>query len=90
MTQKIPQFYQQWIRDGLEISEFSAFAYHSRGEYAYLIMGGSEDTPADLSIFVFLNPGKDRMVPEYLIVHRIHGPEVDNCIKLLDTLKKVA
>ncbi len=89
MTQKIPQFYQRWIRNGLGISESSAFAYHSGEEYAYLIMGGPEDAPSNLFIFVFLNPDKKRKYPEFLKMHRIQASVVDSCEKFRYTLKKV-
>ena len=90
MTQKIPQFYQRWIRIGLGISESSAFAYHSSEEYAYLTMGGPEDAPGSLFVFVFLNPDKKRKYPEFLKMHRIQASEVDSCEEFRYTLKKVA
>ena len=91
MTQKIPQFYQRWIRDELGIKSSSAFAYHSGEYYAYLIMGGPEDAPGNLFIFVFLNPDKTRKKPEFLKMHRILASEVfvDNHDRLMDILEKV-
>ncbi len=93
MTQKIPQFYQRWIRDELGVQASSAFAYHSGEQYAYLVMGGPEDAPGNLFIFVFLSPdeGMKKKEPEFLKMHRIQASEVlvDNYDRLMDTLKKV-
>ena len=54
-------------------------------------MGGPEDAPGNLFIFVFLNPDKSmkKKEPEFLRMHRIQASEVfvDNYEKLLDTLK---
>jgi len=91
MTQKIPQFYQRWVRNELGIQKSSAFAYHSGEQYTYLIMGGPQDAPGNLFIFVFLDPDKKRKKPEFLKMHRIQASEVfvDNYENLLTTLKKV-
>jgi len=51
MTHNIPQFYNQWISDNLGLSPSSDFVYHEGEQYAYLIMGGPEDAPGNLSLF---------------------------------------
>ena len=73
------------------LSPSSDFVYHEGEQYAYLIMGGPEDAPGNLFIFVFSNVDKnDGEEPKYLKMHRIQATEVvnDPLEKLLDNLKK--
>jgi len=88
MTHNIPQFYNQWMNDNLGLSPSPDFVYHKGEQYAYLIMGGPEDAPGNLFIFVFSNA--DNKEPKYLKMHRIQATEVvnDPLEKLLDSLKK--
>lgn len=93
MTQKIPQFYQRWVRNELGIPESSAFAYHKGEQYAYLVMGGPEDAPGNLFILALLDPdkGMKKREPEFLKMHRIQASEVsvDSDYRLMATLEKV-
>ena len=76
MTQKIPQFYIEWVNDRLAMTESSNLAYHKAKEYSYLIMSGPKSSPGNLLIFVFLNPTDKRKEPKFLKMHRIQASEV--------------